>query len=88
MRDPTHIKRAPRVATDLAATVVDGGGTEFAAIVTDISKQGFRLTCGETLQIGEFVHLRVPRYGDFPAQIRWALGNEAGGVFMEPVRLG
>ncbi len=88
MRDPTHIKRAPRVSTKLSATVVDGAGTEFAATVTDISKHGFRLTCGDTLHIGEYVHLRVPRYGDFPAQIRWALGSEAGGVFMEPVQLG
>ena len=84
----THIKRAPRVATDLPATVVDGSGAEFTAVVIDISKQGFRLTCDETLKIGEYVHLRVPRYGDFPAQIRWALGEEAGGVFLEPVQLG
>ena len=86
MRDPTHIKRAPRVLTNHSATVIDGGGTEFAATVTDISREGFRLSCSETLQIGEFIHLRVPRYGDFPAQIRWALANEAGGVFLEPVK--
>ena len=87
MRNEGHIKRAPRVATCYPATVVDGDGVELAVIVVDISREGFRLTSDETMVIGEHVHLRVPRYGDFPAQIRWAIGNEAGGVFLEPVNL-
>ena len=37
--------------------------------------------------IGECVQVRVDRYGDFPAQIRWALDHEAGGVFLTPIDL-
>jgi hypothetical protein len=45
------------------------------------------LSTEDTMPIGEHVFLRVARYGDFPAQIRWALGTEAGGVFLEPVEI-
>jgi hypothetical protein len=33
------------------------------------------------------VQIEVPKYGTYPAQIRWALGTEAGAVFLEPVFL-
>ncbi len=56
-------------------------------MVIDISKEGCRLETDGTLKIGEMVQLQVPKYGTFPAQIRWALGNEAGAVFLEPVFL-
>ena len=62
-------------------------GSEHCVTVTDVSSGGFRLETEDTLPIGEHVHLRVPRYGDFPAQIRWALGSDAGGVFLESVYL-
>jgi hypothetical protein len=39
----------------------------------------------ESLRIGEFVTVRVERDVSFAAQIRWMLGNEAGGVFLTPV---
>lgn len=35
--------------------------------------------------IGEKVRLRVGRMGDYPGQIRWALGEEAGMIFTGPV---
>jgi hypothetical protein len=62
-------------------------GTEHRVTITDVSAGGFRLQTGETMPIGEHVYLRVPRYGDFPAQIRWALGEDAGGVFLQAVDL-
>ena len=55
--------------------------------ITDVSSGGFRLTSEDVVPIGDHVFLRVPRYGDFPAQIRWALGDKAGGTFVEPVEL-
>jgi hypothetical protein len=45
------------------------------------------LRISETVPIGEHVFLRVDRYGDFPAQIRWSFAGEAGGVFLQPVDL-
>jgi hypothetical protein len=37
----------------------------------------------EGLRIGELVTVRVEGDVSLLAQIRWALGNEAGGVFLE-----
>lgn len=62
-------------------------GSEHSVTITDVSSGGFRLSTDDTMPIGEHVFLRVARYGDFPAQIRWALGTEAGGVFLEPVEI-
>ena len=53
-----------------------------------MSSGGFRLGVSETLRIGEFVSVRVEHGEEFSAQIRWVLGNEAGGVFLTPVDYG
>ncbi len=87
MHESRQIKRAPRIASHLRATLVDSNEREMAGIVTDLSKSGFRVKLDEPLMIGECVRVRVDRYGDFPAQIRWVLGNEAGGVFLAPIEL-
>ncbi|HVF37720.1 MAG TPA: PilZ domain-containing protein [Sphingomicrobium sp.] len=89
MREPGQIKRAPRVDTRFEATLTDSDGSTVAVVVTDISREGCRLETEVegTLKIGEKVELQVPRYGDFPAQIRWAIGKEAGAVFLMPVSL-
>ena len=87
MRQPGEIKRGPRVETDLKAKLLRSGGEELDVIITDISKDGFKLSTDIQLLIGERVDLRVPKTGDVPAQIRWALGNEAGGVFLAPLPL-
>lgn len=86
-RIPGHISRRPRVSVAHAATLVMSDGSEHSVTVTDVSSGGFRLKTEDTIPIGEHVRLRVPRYGDFPGQIRWALGSEAGGVFLEPIEL-
>ena len=62
-------------------------GVEHQVTITDVSSGGFHLSTDETIPIGSRVFLRVARYGDFPAQIRWSFGCEAGGVFLEPVDL-
>lgn len=87
MRDPGLIKRSPRVATRHAALLTDARGTVSCVVVTDISKGGFRLSTEETVRIGERVELSVPKYGSFPALIRWSLGTEAGGIFLQTVSL-
>ena len=87
MRQVGEIKRGPRVATDLKAVLLRPNGEEIHAIIIDISKDGFRLTAEAQLMIGERLDLRVPKAGDVPAQIRWALGTEAGGVFLAPLPL-
>jgi hypothetical protein len=87
MREPGFIKRAPRVDTNFNAALTDSDGNRLPVTVIDISSEGCRLETDGTLKIGEKVELEVPKYGTFPVQIRWALGNEAGAVFLEPIFL-
>ena len=87
MREPGYIKRPPRIDTSIDATVTDSDGSSMSVVVIDISSEGCRMETDGSLKIGEKVELHVGRYGAFPAQIRWALGNEAGAVFLEPVFL-
>lgn len=87
MRQPGEIKRGPRVSTDLKSSLVRSSGEEIPVIITDISKDGFKLSSEAQLMIGERVDLRIPKTGDVPVQIRWALGNDAGGIFLEPLPL-
>ena len=60
-------------------------------VVTDLSVRGFRLKANETLydgeniMIGEPVIVRVERRDDLRAEIVWAQGCEAGGVFLDSV---
>lgn len=76
--------RAPRIALREDAELIDSDGGVLAVVLTDISKDGFRLEAGETLEIGEQVVLRVARFGNFSAQIKWARGHQAGGIFLGP----
>lgn len=86
MREPGQIKRAPRVDTRFSTKLTDSDGNTIAVTVIDISREGCRLqTSDGLLRIGENVQIEVPKHGSFAAQIRWALGNEAGAVFLEPV---
>ena len=87
MREPGEIKRAPRVDTKFETSLIDSDGNTVSVTVIDISREGCRMETDGTLKIGENVQIKVPKYGTFPAQIRWALGNEAGAVFLEPVCL-
>lgn len=87
MREPGQTKRAPRVDTKFDASLTDSDGGRIAVVVTDISREGCRLETDGSLKIGEKVQLEVPKYGTFPAQIRWAVGKEAGAVFLEPMLL-
>lgn len=80
-------QRSPRVRTSIAAVMVDSDGGELPVEVVDLSSGGFRLRAGERLVVGEQIWLRVPRYGDFAAQIQWVHGAEAGGQFLERITL-
>jgi hypothetical protein len=86
-RTPGHISRRQRIKVSHDAKLVTAQGVEHSVKITDVSAGGFRLRSEVTMPIGEHVFLRVDRYGDFPAQIRWALGPDAGGVFLEPINL-
>lgn len=78
-------KRAPRIDVRQSAVLVNSDGVETGVVILDVSSGGFRLKVDELPRIGELVTLRTHKSDDFAAQIRWALGDEAGGVFLGPV---
>ena len=80
-------KRAPRVDLRRPAIMIDSDSQESDVIILDVSSGGFRLEVAESPRIAEFVTLRVEHGVEFSAQIRWALGDQAGGVFLTPVTL-
>ena len=85
MRVPGPSKRSPRVDLRRPAVLVDSDGSERAITILDISSGGFRMEGAEGTRIGELVQVRVERGVALPAQIRWVLGNEAGGVFLTSI---
>lgn len=87
MRKLSSNERAPRVDTQLLATVTASDGAVVPVTVLDISREGCRLRCDGDLQSGERIAINVERYGSYPAEVRWAKGGEAGAVFLEPVVL-
>lgn len=75
--------RSKRIDVNYDAVLVTSDGHEVAVTVKDLSSGGFRLELHDEVLVGERVRLRVGRNGDVPAQIKWALGCEAGGVFLD-----
>ena len=84
MRTPGHVKRAPRIDANINATVTDSDGESVPVTIVDISKDGCRMETDGTLLIGEQVEIHVADGMVHRAQIRWALGNEAGASFTDP----
>lgn len=76
-------RRDRRIDARRSATLIDSDGSELAVTIVDISASGFRVETGNMLMVGEMVRLKVDKSGDFPAQIRWCLGQEAGGAFLD-----
>jgi hypothetical protein len=89
MSNAEENSRAPRIATRQDAVLVTSDLTEIPVVITDVSGSGFRIEAretfytGENILINERVSLRVPRLGDLAAQVRWAQGCEAGGIFLD-----
>jgi hypothetical protein len=61
-------------------------GHQVPITVKDLSAGGFRIELDEEVLNDERVELRAGKVPDMIAQINWALGSEAGGVFLEPAR--
>ncbi len=87
MREPGQIKRQTRIDVDSNGILIDSEGVESEVVVIDLSAGGCRLKTDGAPMIGEHVRLRVGRIGEYPAQVRWALGDEAGLQFTGPAEL-
>lgn len=78
MREPGEIKRQTRIEVASKGVLIDSEGVESVVEVLDLSAGGCRLKTDGTPMIGEHVRLKVGRIAEYPAQVRWALGDEAG----------
>ena len=82
-----YADRNPRVSVHCDAVLCEADGCELAVVITDVSRDGFRLISRCELEVGSEVLLRVAKMEPVRALIRWTRGYEAGGVFLEPVSL-
>jgi hypothetical protein len=82
VRVPGLNKRAWRIDLQRPPVLINSDGVELDVTILDVSNGGFRLGVLERVRIFQTVTLRVERDEQYPAQIRWVLGGEAGGVFL------
>lgn len=76
-------ERSPRINVRLEGILTMSDGFETPVIVTDVSADGFRLESQEELLPDERICLQVGKGPPQNAQIKWVIGNEAGGVFLD-----
>ena len=78
--------RDPRIAVRFDTLVRSHVGAVEAEIL-NLSSMGFRLRAAVELESGTEVTLEVPKMHPVKGVIRWATGDECGGVFLEAVAL-
>jgi len=83
----SYLKRQPRIALRCPAVLVEDDGCTLDVVITDVSRDGFKLESYAQLEVGSYVILLVTKLSPLKALIRWTRGNEAGGVFIEPAAL-
>jgi len=82
-----YITRDPRIAVRCDAVLIEGDGCTLDVVITDVSRDGFRLHSRSQLEPESEVVLQVAKLPPVKGLIRWTRGYEAGGVFLEPVAL-
>ncbi|MGZ8311852.1 MAG: hypothetical protein ACXWU1_13450 [Allosphingosinicella sp.] len=55
--------------------------------IRNVSSCGFMAECAAPVQIGSFVSIDVPGIGPVNAQVRWQIGVQMGGMFLDPISL-
>jgi hypothetical protein len=82
-----YLKRDPRIAVRCDAVLIESDGCTLDVVITDVSRDGFKLESRCELEVGAEIMLLVSKLQPVKAMIRWTCGYEAGGVFLEPVAL-
>ena len=80
------LPRDPRVEAEMLVRVHCPAG-EVEAHIINLSSDGFRLRTANPLQVGWVVTLEAAKNFPVKALICWVCGQDAGGVFAEPVSL-
>jgi hypothetical protein len=55
--------------------------------IRNVSTAGFMAECAATVRIGSLVLLDIPGIGAVQAQVRWQIGLQMGGMFLDPISL-
>lgn len=84
MKPPNPSRRSPRVEVSFDGVLTTSDGHKIVVVVRDLSADGFRIEIKEEVLVGEQVQLLVGKGPALAAKIMWALGSEAGGVFLNP----
>ena len=84
-----YTERDPRIEVRYHAVVIETDGCELDVEITDVSRDGFRLTSTNQLDPGQEIWLAVSNSSLAPLRglVKWTRGCEAGGVFLDPVAL-
>ena len=77
-RKPGFIKRGHRDPVSLNGVVIRADGRQIAVELTNLSPEGCRVECDETLRVGELINVNVPPLAMIPARVRWSLLGIAG----------
>jgi hypothetical protein len=88
MGDHSERRHAPRLDLRRPATLINSDGVECNTILLDLSGTGVRLCLEDSLRIGELVTLRIDDAEELHARICWCLGNEVGGILVDPIEEG
>ena len=89
MKSGGYVQREPRIDVRYHAVVTETDGCELDVEILDVSRDGFRLSSAGKFDPGQEIWLAVSNSGLAPlhALIKWTCGDEAGGVFLDPVAL-
>lgn len=79
--------RPERQPIDGRASLRRHDSYEVEVRIRNLSTRGFMAECLEPVLIGSPVSLEVPGVGVVDAQVRWQLGREMGGQFVDPISL-
>ena len=83
MDPPNPPQRPTRIDVTIYAVLTTSDGHSFKVIIRDLSAKGFRVELDEEVLVGECVSLQVGSREALRGEIKWALGREAGGHFLE-----
>lgn len=78
--------RDKRISVDLAGDLTTEDGVLVGVRVLDLSASGFRLVADDELLLGERVLLRIGRGDGMPATVKWVVGREVGGSFLQKAK--
>lgn len=80
-------RRNERRQVDRQADLSPHNKCKIEVNVRNLSASGFMAECDEAVQIGSYVLLDVPGIGPVNAQVRWQIGVQMGGMFLDPISL-